>query len=298
MDQMGSRPFPTIGQSLLDRAEANPGKTALFYLGSRYTYRRLSEFAGAFARSLASVGIQVGERVIIYLPNSPQWVVSWLGILIRGAAAVPITPIYTTHDLRYIANDSGAKAIVCTDTNYGYVDQVLRETEIRTVVCTNVVDLLPWWKRAFGRLLDRVPRGKVAGGGLCVPFRKMLGEKGDVPAPSRSGEDLAEILYTGGTTKFPKGVPITHRLFLESAQEQLRQAEPLIPSNWSRGVAAFLSASSLRRLIFQRIWPPGDACPLPRSASASLRPRGLPPGPNPGRSKRLRQAAPRNAAIL
>jgi hypothetical protein len=63
--------------------------------------------------------------------------------------------------------------------------------------------------------------------------------------------------------------------------------------NWSRGVAAFLSASSLRRLIFRRIWPPGDACPLPRSASAALRPRGLPPGPNPGKSKRLRQAAPR-----
>jgi putative transposase len=68
--------------------------------------------------------------------------------------------------------------------------------------------------------------------------------------------------------------------------------------NWSRGGAAFLSASSLRRLIFQRIWPPGDARPLPRSASALLRPRGLPPGPNPGKSKRLRQAAPRNAATL
>jgi len=75
-------------------------------------------------------------------------------------------------------------------------------------------------------------------------------------------------------------------------------APRLICRNWSRGVAAFLSASSLRRLIFRRIWPPGDACPLPRSASASLRPRGLPPGPNPGKSKRLRQAAPRNAATL
>jgi|GEM_PF-4896096 len=68
--------------------------------------------------------------------------------------------------------------------------------------------------------------------------------------------------------------------------------------NWSRGVAAFFSASSLRRSIFRRIWPPADARPLPRSTSASLRPRGLPPGPNPGKSERLRQAAPRNAATL
>gem|GEM_PF-3211006 len=73
---------------------------------------------------------------------------------------------------------------------------------------------------------------------------------------------------------------------------------PPCERTWSRGAAAFLSASPLRRSIFRRIWPPGDPCPLPRSASASPRPRGLPSGPNPGKSKRLRQAAPRNAAAV
>jgi len=65
-----------------------------------------------------------------------------------------------------------------------------------------------------------------------------------------------------------------------------------------RGVAAFLSASTLRRLISRRIWPPRDACPLPRSASAQLRPRGLPPGPHPGKSKRLRPACAKRGACL
>ncbi len=153
----------------------------------------------------------------------------------RGAAAVPITPIYTSHDLRYIANDSGAKAIVCMDTNYGYVTQVFPETGLKSVIQTNVADLLPAWKRAFGRLFDRVPTGKAAREPFSRRFRDLLGEKNGLgPAPGISGESLAEILYTGGTTKFPKGVPIGHRLFLESAEVQLRGAEPLIP--WGENV--------------------------------------------------------------
>ncbi|MGQ9653741.1 MAG: class I adenylate-forming enzyme family protein [Thermodesulfobacteriota bacterium] len=252
---MGSGPCPTIDKAFLARAEAHPGKTALFYLGTRYTYGRLADLAGSFARSLASLGIQHGERLIIYLPNSPQWVVSWLGILMRGAAAVPITPIYTTHDLRYIANDSGARAIVCTDTNYGYVDQILGETGIRTVIHTSVADLLPWWKRAFGRFLNRVPRGKVAGGGYSIPFKRLLRGKGERPSGARSGDDLAEILYTGGTTKFPKGVLITHRLFLESAQEQLRQTEPLIP----RGENVILQGAPLFHILGQ-VFGMGPLC--------------------------------------
>ncbi len=251
---MGAGPCPTIDKAFLAQAQATPGKTALFYLGTRYTYGRLADLAGAFAASLASL-IQHGERVIIYLPNSPQWVVSWLGVLMRGAAAVPITPIYTAHDLRYIANDSGAKAIVCTDTNYGYVEQILPETGIRTVVHTSVVDLLPWWKRAFGRLLDRVPRGKVPRGGSSIPFKRLLRYKGQRPRGSLSGDDLAEILYTGGTTKFPKGVPITHRLFLESAREQLRQAEPLIP----RGENVILQGAPLFHILGQ-VFGMGPLC--------------------------------------
>jgi long-chain acyl-CoA synthetase len=141
-----------------------------------------------------------------------------------------VTPIYTAHDLRYVANDSGATAIVCADTNYGYVTQVRSETGLRKVIHTNVADVLPLWKRAFGLLFDRVPRGKVAREAFSVPFRRLLKEAPRSPAGDRaSGDDLAEILYTGGTTRHPKGVPITHRLFLESAESQLRVAEPLIP---------------------------------------------------------------------
>ena len=197
---------------------------------------------------MSELGIGAGERVVLYIPNGPQWVVSWLGTLRLGAVAVPITPIYTVRDLNYIANDSGASAIVCTDTNYGYVTQVLDKTNIRRVIATNVADLLPGWKRRFGELFDRIPKGRIAKNGHTVPFLKLIrAASRGTTEPVSSGDGNAEILYTGGTTKHPKGVPITHRLFLESAEAQLEVAEPLIP----RGQNIVLQGSPLFHILGQ-----------------------------------------------
>jgi long-chain acyl-CoA synthetase len=160
-----------------------------------------------------------------------QWIVAWLGIQGAGGVCVPITPIYTPHDLKYIANDSGASAIVCADTNFGYVEEVLPDSGLKRVIVSQMTDLLPWWKRWFGHLYDVVPTGKIAKGQNILPFRQLLKRyRGQQPAHIEAdGEKTAEILYTGGTTKFPKGVPLSHDLFLVSARLQIRISEPLMP---------------------------------------------------------------------
>ncbi len=220
----------SVGEAFRNQAETHSHRTSLFFLGTGYTYERLYRWVLSFAHSLEDVGIQPGDRVILYLPNCPQWVVSWLGILTLGASAVPITPIYTPHDLKYIANDSGAKAIVCTDVNYGYVEQVLSDTEIGTVIHSNVADLLPVWKRAFGELLGRVPSGKVGKKKYAISFRQFLKSTPVPPsAPTFSGEETGVLLYTGGTTKSPKGVPISHRQFLEVSWVHFKAHEEVIP---------------------------------------------------------------------
>jgi long-chain acyl-CoA synthetase len=164
--------------------------------------------------------------VILYIPNTIQWVVSWLGIQRADAVPVPITPIYTPHDLSYIANDSEAEAIVCADTNFGYVKRVLPETN-----------------QNGDRLKNggSAPMVEATISAPCLtssqrqnrPGRKDLchaGSPGQDTRDERSpflrrkaGIGMAEILYTGGTTKFPKGVPYTHDLFLVSADEQISQ---------------------------------------------------------------------------
>lgn len=227
-----SKPVPqTICQAFDAIAEKQPSATAVIYLGTCYRYGQLKQLADSFAAALVDKGVGKQEKVIIYLPNSIQWVVSWLGIQKAKAVCVPITPIYTPNDLSYIANDSGAETIVCADTNFGYVQKVLSETPLKRIIVSRMADLLPWWKRYYGVLFDIIPKGRVAIEENVFSMRPLLQKyKGKIiPYNFKEGRQVAEILYTGGTTKFPKGVPITHTLFLVSAFEQIRVSEPLIP---------------------------------------------------------------------
>ena len=206
--------------------------TAVIYLGTRYSYRELKNLAERFAAGLLGLGVTPGKKVMLYIPNTIQWVVAWLGIQRAGAVVVPITPIYTPHDLAYIANDSGAEAIICADTNFGYVKKVLPDTKLKTVIATRMDDLLPGWKRFFGYLFDVVPKGKIALDKETHSFRDILSNYkdrlNDLPPLVRDGRAVAEILYTGGTTKFPKGVPFTHDLYLTSMAEQIVVSAPLV----------------------------------------------------------------------
>jgi len=208
-------------------------KTALIYLGTRYSYHKLKDLSKRFAAALTDMGFKPGQKTIIYIPNSIQWVVVWLGIQRIGGVCLPITPIYTPHDVEYIANDSGAESIVCADTNFGYVTKVLPKTKIKKVIVSKMADLLPWWKRYFGYLFDIIPKGKIAFDENTYSLRRLLYKyrkaARQLPETMAKSGDVAEILYTGGTTKYPKGVPITHDLFLTSADEQIRVSEPIFP---------------------------------------------------------------------
>lgn len=213
-----------------ETAERRRDHPAVIYLGSRFSYRRVRQLAEAFAAALAGLGVTPGQKVMLYIPNGIQWVVAWLGVQRLGAVVVPITPIYTPHDITYIANDSGAETILCADTNFGYVSSALPQTGLKRVIFSNMADLLPAWKRAFGYLFDVVPRGRTARSGIAHAFHRLIANAIGKPLPEGNGSggsDTAEILYTGGTTKFPKGVPISHAFFLVSADEQIRISAPL-----------------------------------------------------------------------
>lgn len=222
----------TIHGSFKEATERNPNKPGLIYLGENYSYSELKEMVLKFAASLHKLGIKAGDRVILNLYNLPQTIIAWLALQRIGGIPIMVAPVYTSYDLKYLANDSGAETIVSMDTNLRYVVEVLPETPLKRTIVTNMVDLVPWWKRFICKGFDRVPKGKIPLEKNFYSFIKLLKEGRPSSLPPFQGGDrdrTALMLYTGGTTGFPKGVPISEKLFLKRLLEWRSASEGVTP---------------------------------------------------------------------
>jgi long-chain acyl-CoA synthetase len=241
-------PSDTIYGAFEETSRRHPDKTALIYLGERYSYASLRDMVLRFAASLLRLGVNEGDRVVLYLFNMPQTLIAWLALGRLGAVGVPVAPVYGSGDLKYLVKDSGAETIVSMDSNFNYVNEILPETNLKRVVITNMLDLVPLWKRVVARGFDRVPRGKFPSSSKVFSFRDLL-KRGDVSRLPDfrlpGGERISLLLYTGGTTGFPKGVPLSEGLFLYRVLEWRRASQGVTP----QGECVSLLAAPLYHII-------------------------------------------------
>ena len=154
--------------------ELYPDRTAVVYLGERFSYRRLQDLSLRFAGALQEMGINKGDRIMIYISNCIQWIIAFLGIQKIGAVIVPVAPIYTSYEIEYMIKDSGAETVICLDTNFCYVQDIFHKTGLKRAIVTHLAELLPFWKRYLGFLFDKVPSGKVEWGPNVHSFRSLL----------------------------------------------------------------------------------------------------------------------------
>jgi long-chain acyl-CoA synthetase len=211
-------PLKSVPQLFDQATERAPDKPAVVFYGRSISYRELREASDRLACALADLGVKKGDRVALYLLNSPQFIIAYFAALKCGATVTPISPVYTSHEIRYQIEDSGARAIVCQDILYEKVAKCGAPLDL--VVVTNVNEYLPALKRLFGKKAD-VP-GK-------VHWLQDLLKKYPAKAPAVSIDpqrDLAALPYTGGTTGNPKGVMLTHQN-LVAAQSMGQAAFPV-----------------------------------------------------------------------
>ena len=211
--------------------EKYPHQPAIIYLGEKFSYAKLRGLVRRFAGALSDLGVGVNDKVMIYIANSPQFLVAYFGIQEIGAIPVPVSPIYTPFELEYMINDAAVETIICQDTNFRYVKEVSEKTKLRRIIVTNLVDLLPWWKRTIGRVFDKVPKGIVRKTRETYLFKELIKRYSSQPpkVTIKPEEHLASILYTGGTTGFPRGVPSSHAKMLSSLRDYGELTKDHIP---------------------------------------------------------------------
>lgn len=211
-----------VQQYLTHAYEKYPQKVAIHFMGKELTYEELYKSAMKFANYLQKLGIQKGDRVSIMLPNCPQAVISFYGILYAGGIVVMTNPLYTEREIVYQMKDSGAKAIVGLDILFPRISKALKETQLENVIVTGIKDYLPFPKNVVYPFIQKKQYGmtvKVEHRGINHLFTEVM--KTAPPTVAETSfdfeEDLALLQYTGGTTGSPKGVMLTHKNLISNA---------------------------------------------------------------------------------
>lgn len=180
---------------------------------------RLSRHFGAWLQK--SAGLKKGDRVAIMMPNLLQYPVVLFGILRSGLVAVNVNPLYTERELEHQLKDSGAQTIIILENFATTLQQTLPHADVKHIVVTAVGDLLPFPKRALVNFVVRrvkkmVPTWHIRG---AIQFRTALskGAQHSLDEVEVTGEDIAFLQYTGGTTGVAKGAVLTHRNMVANA---------------------------------------------------------------------------------
>jgi len=190
-----------------------PIRTAIFFEGTQISYRKLNHEANRFANALTSIGVGKGARVILYLPNIPQAVIAFYGIMKAGAVAVFTLPMTDAEELTRQVKEVEASALVTLNLWAGLAGQVQMNSGLPLLVLTDAGEYLSFPKKLISRWRNR---------GLDVPgavrFRRWIsGQSQHSPSVEVVSDDLAVIQFTGGTTSRPKGVMLSHRNLVANA---------------------------------------------------------------------------------
>ncbi|MGD9301842.1 MAG: AMP-binding protein [Desulfobacterales bacterium] len=232
----------TFVKMIKDTFKKVPDKTALGYLGVDITFSQVDQYANQFANMLRSNGFVKGDVVGINLPNIPEYVISLIGALRAGCAISGVSPLLSAEQIKYQLTDLGSTgkkvALVTLDAIFaGHIVKIADDMpQLKLVAATSVAGFLPKIKQVLGKLLKKVPSGKLSplAGKTVLDFHKDVLKLAS-PAPldiEVAPDDIGWIQYTGGTTGPPKGAMLSHR----NATHNMLSINKWLGWEWGNGV--------------------------------------------------------------
>jgi long-chain acyl-CoA synthetase len=190
-------------------ARRKPDSPAVLYFDHALSYGELNRYANSLSAAFKDLGLGRGDRIILVLQNVPQFLIAAYAAWNLGAIAVPLNPMYKESELAYFCRDSGAKIFVALEeTATGLDFSFLKQTSVREVITTSALDLLPGGVEP-PKMLGRMKKERVPGTLDMLDLLERYRGK-SVEDPNLTGEDIAYLTYTSGTTGPPKGAMNTH----------------------------------------------------------------------------------------
>ena len=220
--------------------EERPEAPAVAFDGQTFDYETLWGQVGAFASGLADAGVGAGDRVALYLPNLPQFVVGFHGTLRAGAAVVPTNPQYKAREIDHILSDAGASVVVTLPDLVPFVEEVRADTPVETVVTVG----------------DDTETSE--------SFESFLGDPA-FETVARADDDVACQPYTSGTTGQPKGVLLSHENLRSNAavSATLAPDDGLRPDDRMLGVLPLFHIYGMTVTMNATLLSGGTYAPLP-----------------------------------
>ncbi|MDA8141849.1 MAG: long-chain fatty acid--CoA ligase [Desulfobacteraceae bacterium] len=210
-------PLISVPEMLDQTAAKFKNNTALIFYGKKITYGELLTLINRCATGLAAMGVKKGDTVALYLLNSPQFIISYFGALKAGAKVTPVSPVYTSQEVRHQLQDSEAKTIICENMLFTNVERT--GAKLDNIILSDLGDFLPWLKRAFAKkMISKAYQGlkpptaqEIKSMGLHVFKEFIQAHPPNPPAITFDPKnDIAALPYTGGTTGLPKAAMLTH----------------------------------------------------------------------------------------
>ena len=221
--EIGALPYNSIGDFLVGACKRFSGQPAFVCMGKSITYAELERLSAAFGAYLQSKGLQKGARVALMMPNVLQYPVAMMAVLRAGYTVVNVNPLYTPRELEHQLKDSGAQAIVILENFANTLQAVIARTPVKHVVIAAMGDMLGGLKGTIVNLVVRRVKKMVPAWSLPghVKFNAALKTGSEIafkPA-AVSGDDIAFLQYTGGTTGISKGATLLHRNVLSNVAQ-------------------------------------------------------------------------------
>ena len=200
---------------LEESARKYPDRACTIFKGAVITFKEMNELTDRMAAALVDMGVKRGDRVGIFMPNTPQFVIAYYGILKAGGAVVATNPLYTPPEIEHQASDAGIEVMFVMTNFYKTIKKAQPKTKIKKLIVTNLKETLP----PLTRLLFTLAREKKGGfrieGGLQegeVWMQDLLSKYKGAPPPKVEvdPDDTALFQYSGGTTGVSKGAVATH----------------------------------------------------------------------------------------